>query len=136
MRKLKKSFSIGRTQSGQPKKESQAVLSTRKPFKLSKLNQQILDRLAVQEQQDKQSRLRDRHGNRSNRLSREDPENEGLSPPRFMGESTGFQTSQRVQLELPHNFYPGPGSYDIKRYLADLDQKAAGRRRRSITAKE
>ncbi len=41
-----------------------------------------------------------------------------------MGDSTGFKTSRKVKLELPHNYYPGPGAYEIKRYLSELDGKS------------
>jgi len=34
-----------------------------------------------------------------------------------MNSSTGFKTSRRINLNLPHNYYPGPGTYEIKRYL-------------------
>lgn len=28
-----------------------------------------------------------------------------------------------MKLELPHNYYPGPGTYEIKRYLSELEEK-------------
>lgn len=35
----------------------------------------------------------------------------------FLGTETGFYTSRRINLDLPHNYFPGPGTYEIKRYL-------------------
>jgi len=29
-----------------------------------------------------------------------------------------------MDLDLPHNFYPGPGTYEIKRFLSDKDSKS------------
>lgn len=29
----------------------------------------------------------------------------------FKASSTGFNTARRMKLDLPHNYYPGPGSY-------------------------
>lgn len=37
------------------------------------------------------------------------------------GTETGFYTSRRVNLNLPHNYYPGPGTYEIKRYLENTE---------------
>jgi hypothetical protein len=45
-----------------------------------------------------------------------------------MGSSSGFKTSaRRINLNLPHNYYPGPGSYEIKRYLQELDEQSKRR---------
>ncbi len=41
-----------------------------------------------------------------------------------MSKTTGFSTSRKVDLNLPHNYFPGPGTYEIKRYLAELDAKS------------
>lgn len=35
-----------------------------------------------------------------------------------MSKTTGFSTSRKIKLELPHNYFPGPGTYEIKRYLS------------------
>lgn len=35
----------------------------------------------------------------------------------FHPKEKGFFTSHRINLNLPHNYYPGPGSYHIIRYL-------------------
>ena len=59
--------------------------------------------------------MRDRHGNRCNLLL--DPEIESTEDVKNLGNSTGFKTSHKMKLELPHNYYPGPGTYEIKRYL-------------------
>ena len=41
-----------------------------------------------------------------------------------MSKTTGFSSSRKVDLNLPHNYFPGPGTYEIKRYLAELDAKS------------
>jgi hypothetical protein len=68
----------------------------------------------------KQSLLRDRHGFRSNLVDGEDQSYFEVVKDEMQqaGCSNGFKTSsKRVNLNLPHNYYPGPGAYDIKRYL-------------------
>ena len=78
--------------------------------------------------------LRDRHGNRCNLY--EDPEmNYTTENFKQLGNSTGFKTSNKMKLELPHNYYPGPGSYEIKRYLQDLDNKSARTAQTARTAR-
>jgi hypothetical protein len=37
-----------------------------------------------------------------------------------MNSSKGFKTSNRINLNLPSNYYPGPGKYEIKRFLQDF----------------
>jgi hypothetical protein len=45
-----------------------------------------------------------------------------------MNKSNGFRTSsRRVNLNLPLNYYPGPGQYEIKRYLQDLDKLSSSK---------
>ena len=70
IRQIKRTFSVGKS-SG--RKESGSALSTKKPFKLSKGNDEIVMRLTRWEHK-KQSLMRDRHGNRCNMY--EDPEME------------------------------------------------------------
>ncbi len=41
-----------------------------------------------------------------------------------MNRSTGFSTSSKIRLELPYNYFPGPGAYKIKRYLCEMDIKS------------
>ena len=65
MRQVKRSLSKGKSQLSTPRKEAQSVLSTKKAFKLSKLNEGIVNRL-TQYQMNYQSTLRDKHGNRCN----------------------------------------------------------------------
>lgn len=120
IKQIKRTFSIGKSTTNS-RKESHSVLSTKKPFKLSKENEVIVQKL-TQLQDRKQSTLRDRHGNRCNLF--EDPESDAAQPHTFLGMSTGFKTSRKMKLELPHNYFPGPGSYEIKRYLSELDPKS------------
>ncbi len=40
-------------------------------------------------------------------------------------------TSRRLNLNLPNNYYPGAGSYEIKRYLEDREQEKP----RAVTAR-
>lgn len=63
IKQIKRTFSSGKSNSN--RKDSGVALSTKKPFKLSKDNEKIVLRLAQLEEK-KQSRLRDRHGNRCN----------------------------------------------------------------------
>lgn len=107
MRQIKRTLSIGKSQLNHAKKESHAVLSTKKPFKLSKDTERIVNKLAPASVR-RQSLLRDRHGNRCNLY--ENPE-ETRDVPSFFSDSTGFKTSRKVKLELPHNYFPGPGAY-------------------------
>lgn len=43
-----------------------------------------------------------------------------------------ISTSKRMNLNLPHNYYPGVGTYEIKRYLQELDDLG---KRRALTAR-
>jgi hypothetical protein len=120
IRRVKRSFSIGKASSA--RKEAGVALSTKKPFRLSKGNEEIVLRLTQMEMK-KQSLLRDRHGNRCNVL--EEPEAySARENARARTHSTGFKTSRKLRLELPHNYYPGPGSYEIKRYLQDQESRS------------
>lgn len=121
IKQIKRTFSIGKSTTNSLRKESHSVLSTKKPFKLSKENEVIVQKLSAL-QEKKQSTLRDRHGNRCNLF--EDPESEAASELTYLGMSTGFKTSRKMKLELPHNYFPGPGTYEIKRYLSELDPKS------------
>ncbi len=57
-----------------------------------------------------QSRRRDRHGNRCNLVN--NPEGEDVrESAKFFCRSTGFKTSKKMKLDLPHNYFPGPGAY-------------------------
>ena len=48
----------------------------------------------------------------------EDPFMRSINTDReFKNKDTGFFTSRRIKLDLPHNYYPGPGKYDIRRFL-------------------
>ena len=54
--------------------------------------------------------MRDRHGNRCNLY--EDPEQEfSKEEVSTLGNSKGFKTSTKMKLDLPHNYFPGPGTY-------------------------
>ena len=44
---------------------------------------------------------------------------------RFKSANKGFYTSRRIKLDLPHNYYPGPGTYEIRRYLEDEERNSA-----------
>lgn len=69
-----------------------------------------------------QSQQRDRYGQRSSLPK--DPEREPQLAPKFLGESTGFKTSQKIQLDRPNNYNPGPGAYEVQRYPSSLERSS------------
>ena len=68
IRMVKRTLSLGKSQLNSARKEAHNVLSTKKPFQLSKETERIVNRLAPVLIK-KQSLLRDRHGNRCNLFS-------------------------------------------------------------------
>jgi hypothetical protein len=68
----------------------------------------------------KQSLLRDRYGNRSNLLENQEEGFEKLRDRHnIITKSKGFKSSNRINFQLPNNFYPGPGTYRIERFLEE-----------------
>lgn len=125
---LKKSFNC-KANKGVLREKSNSLNVKKTIAKLDLHNEEIVQRLVAHSVK-LQSRMRDRHGNRSNLL--QDEEHTLLSKlnrdVKRMCATTGFKTSQKIKLELPLNYYPGPGAYEI----IDISQTTKNKSKKCI----
>lgn len=82
-----------------------------------------MDRLTPHSEGKRQSQLRDRHGNRANIFENQEEESFLILKhvPKIKKSQGGFYTARRHNQDLPDNYYPGPGSYFLKKYPSKND---------------